>query len=83
MLDFGSRILDQRIAALFLLIKRTEYLDPVSRIQYPRYNGISTSLRLASVRVVHHRFELSTIASSDALTAFKAVLKLIFKQAPQ
>ena len=52
MLDVGSRILDQRIAALYLLIKRIEYLDPVSRIQYP-----------ASVRVVHYRFELSTKSS--------------------
>jgi hypothetical protein len=52
-LDSGSRILDQRIAALYLLIKRIEYLDPVSRIQY-----------LASVRVAHHRFELSTKSCS-------------------
>ena len=43
-----SRILDQRIASLFLLIKWIEYLDPVSSIQYP-----------ASVRVVHHSFELA------------------------
>ena len=48
MLDVGSRILDQCVAALFLLIKRIEYLDPVSSIQY-----------LASLRVIHHHYELS------------------------
>ena len=35
MLDVRSRILDQCVAPLFLLIKRTEFLDPVSSIQYP------------------------------------------------